>query len=91
MTLCESLDGFMLPFQLTDTGTTKRSLPDFIFPDRFCLAFNQKQWSNETETICLTEDLLVPYIEKVEEEKALPQSGESLLVWGAFKTQSTQG
>ena len=34
-------------------------------------------------------DILVPYIEKVKEEKALPQSQKSLLVWDAFKTQST--
>ena len=61
-TLCESLDGCMLPFQLIYTGKTERSLPEFTFPDGFYLAFNQKHWSNETETICLTEDLFAPYI-----------------------------
>ena len=60
-----------------------------LFPDGFCLAFNQKHWRNETETIRLIADILVPYIEKVKEEKALPQSQKSLLVWDAFKTQST--
>ena len=85
VTLCESLDCCMLPFQLIYTGKTERSLPDFTFLDGFCLAFNQKHWSNETETICLIEDLLVPYIEKVKEEKTLPQSQNSLLLWDAFK------
>ena len=37
----------------------------------------------------MIEDLLVPYIKKVKEEKALLQSQKSLLVWDAFKTQST--
>ena len=85
VTLCESLDCCMLPFQLIYTGKTERSLPDFTFLDGFCLAFNQKHWSNEIETICLIEDLLVPYIKKVKEEKTLPQSQNSLLLWDAFK------
>ena len=37
----------------------------------------------------MIEDLLVPYIKKVKEEKALLQSQKSLLVWDAFKAQST--
>ena len=45
--------------------------------------------SNEIDTIRLIEELLVPYIEKVKEEKTLPQSQNSLLVWDAFKAQST--
>ena len=70
VTLCESLDGYMPPFQLIYTGKTERSLADFTFRDGFCLA-------------------LVPYIKKVKEEKALPQSKKSLLVWDAFDAQST--
>ena len=57
--------------------------------DGFCLAFNKKHWSNVTDTIRLIEELLVSYIEKVKEVKALPQSRKSLLVWDAFKAQST--
>ena len=78
--LCESPDGCLLPFQLIHTGKMERSLPDFTSPDGFCLAFHQKHWSNETETIRSIEDLLVPYIEKVKKEKALPQSQNSFLV-----------
>ena len=78
--LCESPDGCMLPFQLIHTGKMERSLPDFTSPEGFCLAFHQKHWSNETETIRSIEDLLVPYIEKVKKEKALPQSQNSFLV-----------
>ena len=42
VTLCESLDGCMLPFQLIHTRKMKWSLPDFTLLDGFCLAFNQK-------------------------------------------------
>ena len=64
------------------------SLVDFTFPERFCLGFNQKYWSNETKTIRLLKDLLVPYIKKVKEEKGLTQSQKSLLVWDAFKAHA---
>ena len=80
VTLSQSLDDCMLPFQLIFTGQTERSLPDFTFPYGFCFTFNQKHWSNKTETIRLIEDLLVLYIEKVKGEKALTQSQKSLLM-----------
>ena len=89
VTLCESLDGYMLSFQLIYTRKMERSLPNFTFPDGFCLAFNEKHWSNETGTIRLIEEFLVPYIKKLKKEKALPQCQKSLLVWDAFKAQST--
>ena len=89
VTLSESQHGHILPFLLIYTGKMQRSLPNVTFPDGFCLAYNQKHWSNETETIRLIEDVLVSYIEKVKEEKFLPPSQKSLLLWDAFKAQST--
>ena len=89
VTLCESIDGCMLTLQLICTGKTEKSLPNFTFPDGFCLAFNEKRWSNETETIRLIEEVLVPYIEKVKEEKALPKSQKSLLLWDPFNPINT--
>ena len=38
----------------------------------------------------LIEEVLVPYVEKVKKEKSLPTSQKSLLLWDAFKAQSTQ-
>ena len=60
VTLSKSLDGHILPFQHIYTGKMQRSLPNVTFPDGFCLAYKQKHWSNETETIRLIEDVLVP-------------------------------
>ena len=79
----------MLSFQLIDTRKMERSLPDFTFSDEFCLTFSQKHWINEVKTICLIEDLLVPYIRKLKQEKVLPQSQKSVLVWDTFKAQSS--
>ena len=90
VTLSESLDGHILPFQLIYTGKMQISLPNVAFPDGFCLAYNQKHWSNETETIRLIEDVLVPYIEKVMEEKFLPPSQKSLLLWDALRPNRLQ-
>ena len=89
VTHSESVDGHILPFQCICTGKMQRSLPNVTFPDGFCLAYNQKHWSNETETIPLIEDVLVSYIEKVKEEKFLPPSQKSLLLWDVFKAHST--
>ena len=80
VTLCESLYCCMLPFQLIYTGKRERFLPSSTFPDGLCLAFNEKHWRNETDTIRLIEELLLPYIEKMKEEKVLPQFQKSLLV-----------
>ena len=39
-TLCESLDGTMLPFQLMYEWKTERTLPSYYFPEGFSLSFN---------------------------------------------------
>ena len=59
VTLYESLDGCMLPFQLIYTGKMERSLPNFTFPDGFCLAFNKKHWSSERSCYVI-EAVMVP-------------------------------
>ena len=89
MTLCESFDIAIPPFQLIYTGKTERSLPNVDFLQGLCFAFNEKHWVNETETVCLINDVLVPYIEKVKEEKALLEAQKNFFVWDAFKAQST--
>ena len=78
----------MLPFQLIYKGKTERSLPTFDFLDGFCLSYNEKL-SNEKETVLLFEQVLMPYIKKFKEEKGPPNDQKSLLIWDAFKAQST--
>ena len=48
------------------------------------MSHNKKHWSNETENIRLINGVLVPYIKRVKEEKALPRNKSV-----AFKAQST--
>ena len=61
-----------------------------IFLTVFFLSHYKKHWSNETETVRLINSVLVSYIKRVEEEKALPRDPKSLLKWDAFKAQSTK-
>ena len=89
LTVYESLDGKILPFQLIYRGKTQRSLPNVDFPDGFCLSDNEKHWNNEKKNVRLIEQVLVPYIEKFKEEKGLPNNQKGLLIWDAFKAQST--
>lgn len=58
------------------------------FPQGFCLAFNKKYWSYKIETIWSI-NVLVPYIEKKKNEKALLEAQTCLLVWDTFKVQLT--
>ena len=89
LTVCESLDGKILPFQLVYKEKTQRSLSTVDFPDGFCLSYSEKLWSNEKETVRLIEQVLVPYNKKLKEEKGQPKDQKRLLIWDAFKVQST--
>ncbi|PFX26609.1 hypothetical protein AWC38_SpisGene8728 [Stylophora pistillata] len=90
VTLAETLSGQILPFQLIYTGKTSRSLPHVEFPAGFCLSYNEKHWSNEAETMALVNKIIYPYVAKVKEELGLPETQKALLVWDAFKAQSTE-
>ena len=89
VTLAESMSGEILPMQLIYTGKTNRSLPAIKFPAGFALSFNEKHWNNEKETLSLIKEILCPYIGSVKEKMSLDKSQKSLLLWDAFKAQST--
>ena len=90
VTLAETLSGTILPFQLIYQGKTRRSLPAVKFPAGFSLSYNTKHWSNEAETIRLLNDIIAPYCTKVKKELGLPENQRTLLLWDAFKAQSTE-
>ena len=89
VTLAEMLSQQMLPFQLVYTGRTSRSPPNVKFPAEFFLNYNEKHWSKEAETTTLLNKNINPYITKVKEELGLPETQKALLVWDAFRAQST--
>ena len=89
-TLSETLNGDILPFQIICKGKTSRSLPSVKFPKGFCLSYNKSHWSNEAETIRLLQEVIKPYAHKFEKELNLPVNAKVLLVWDAFKAQSSE-
>ena len=88
-TLTESLSGTLLSFQLIYKGKTAMCLPKTTFPDGFSLSFNKSHWSNETETIKLLDEIIVPYANKIKEELSLPIDQKVLLIWDAFRGQNS--
>ena len=90
VTLSETLNGVMLPFQLIYKGKTARSLLSVPFPEGFSLSYNESHWSNETETLKLLKEIINPYIDKVKEEMGLPIDQKVLLIWDAFRGQNSQ-
>ena len=89
LTLIETLTGEILPFKVIYQGKTERCLPKDKYPDGFLVSFNEKHWSNEIETLRLLDELLHPHIEQVKVEQNLPVDQHSLVIWDAFKAQST--
>ena len=74
VTLSETLNGAMLPFQLIYKGKTARSLPSVPFPEGFSLSYNESHWSNQTESLKLLKEI------KVKEEMGLPIHQKALLI-----------
>ena len=85
----ETITGKILPFELIYTGKSALSLPSVEFPNGFCLSYNPKHWSNEYETINLLESVVDPYFCQVREELGLQNDQKALILWDAFKAQST--
>ena len=60
--LLKAMAGEMLPLQ----GKTERCLPQDGRNDKnFVFSYNKSHWSNEIETLCMIDRILVPYIRKV--------------------------
>ena len=89
VTLSETVTGKISSFQLIYTRKTACSLPSVEFPNGFCLSYNPKHWSNEYETINLLESVTDPYFCQVREELGLQNDQKALILWDAFKAQSS--
>ena len=85
-----TLDGKFLPIQLIYGGKTSKSLPRVKFPPSFSLSVNSKHYSNETESIKVIEEILVPYIEEERKILDLADDHPALLIMDVFKGQMTE-
>ena len=83
-----SSTGKFLPIQLIYTGKTPRSLPKYEFPASFSVGFTKNHWSNTDKSIEFFDEIILPYLQQLKEEKGLPQEQHSLVIIDTFKGQN---
>ena len=75
--------------QLVYGGKTRKCLPQFKFPEKLSLSYNETHYSNEKEACKFIEEILQPYIKNVIEGENLPVDQKSLVIMDVFKGQVT--
>ena len=66
-----SLDAQFLSMQLIYSGKTDRSIPEIGLPSSFSLSANSKHCSNQTESIKLLQEILIPYTSRARDENLI--------------------
>ena len=80
----------LFPMQLIYGGKTERSIPKFQFPKSFALSANPKHFSNTDETLKLTDDIILPYIQHERANLQLRDDHPALLILDVFSGQMTR-
>ena len=84
-----SLTRDFLPMQLIYRGKTIQCLPKYKFPKHFCLSFNQKHFSNTTESLKYLKEVIVPYVTNQCNLLNLPNDQKALVIMDVFTGQMT--
>ena len=84
-----SLDGKLLPIQLIYAGKTERSIPKIKFPKSFLLSANPTHFSNETESLKLMKEIVIPYFLTERKKLGLAANHSGLIIMDVFKGQTT--
>lgn len=84
------MSGEILPFQLIYQGKTSACLPKSKLPKDWLLSFTPNHWSNEDKTEEYIHSVFFPYIEKKRAELGLPKDFPAVLLFDAFKGQTTE-
>ena len=88
--VCGSLSGNLLPFQLIYQGKTAASVPKVEFPKEWHVTATENHWSNEEKTKEYIKLIILPYVEKKRKELGLPTTFPALVLFDAFKGQTTE-
>ena len=84
-----SLSGGFLPKQLIYQGKTKRFQPTYPFPREFHVTKTENHWANESTSLDLLKEVLVPYVRKVRQKISLPEDQQWMLIADYFKDHWT--
>ena len=90
LVMCGSLSGNLLSFQLIYQGKTAGSLPKVDFPKEWHITATENHWSNEEKTKEYIQLIITPYIEMKPRELDLPTTFPTLVLFDAFKGQTTE-
>ena len=84
-----SLDGKFLPIQLIYAGKTERSIPKIKFTKSFLLSTNPTHFSNETESLKLMKEIVIPYFQTERKKLGLAANHSGSIIMDVFKGQTT--
>ena len=77
-----------LPMQLIYAGKTDRCLPKFDFLKGFDATFSENHWFNSE--LQIFKIIIIPNLEKVKKEKAMPKEQMSLIIMDTFSGQDNE-
>ena len=67
----------------------ERSIPKIKFPKSFSLSANPTHFSNETESLKLMKEIVIPYFQTERKKLGLAANHSGLIVMDVFKSQTT--
>jgi len=76
-----TLSGMFLPPQLIYEGKTKACLPKVDFPPGWDITCTANHWANEESMKRYIRKIIVPYVEKTQQDMKLPSSQRALCIW----------
>ena len=84
-----SMAGDFLPLQLIYQGKTQQCIPKVDFSDDLHMIFSANHWSNEGTMTDYLEKIILPYVERKQQELRLANSYPALVIFDNFKAQYT--
>ena len=87
-TFADTLSGEFLPMQLLYQGLTQRCHAKFNFPDGFHIHHSRNHWANEDTVKLFYQNIIVPYVLRVRQEKQIPDQ-KALLIMDNFSAHSS--
>ena len=87
-TFAVAMAGTFLPIQLIYKGSTNRCHPNYNFLKDFHITHTSNHWANESTSLDFLNEILIPYVNRMREELAMPHQ-PWLLIADVFKGQWT--
>ena len=84
-TLAITMSGEFLPPQILYQGKTQRCHPAYAFPEGYDIWHTNNHWANGETVVRYITNIILPYVQKVKQEKCLPADQRALVIFDVFK------